>query len=108
MIQIENSQDSTTIVRLSGDLDLVSSFQLRHVVCDILEPGLHLVIDLRRVASIEAVGVSALIGSVRRVRAAGGDVQVANATPRVRWLFQIFGIEQLTEPQPAMQRPGVA
>ena len=108
MIQIENCEDSTTVVRLSGDLDLVSSFHLRHVVCDLLEPGLNLVIDLRHVGTIEAVGVSALIGSVRRVRASGGKAQVVNAKPRVRWLFQILGLDQLIEPLTVMQRPGVA
>jgi anti-anti-sigma factor len=108
MIQIENCQDSTTIVRLSGDLDLVSSFHLRHVVCDILEPGLNLVIDLRHVRTMDAVGVSALLGSIRRVRASGGKAQVRNAQPRVRWLFQILGVDQLTEPLDVMQRPGVA
>lgn len=108
MIQIENCQDSTTVVRLSGDLDLLSSFHLRHVVYDILEPGLNLVIDLRHVGAIEAVGVSALIGSLRLVRASEGTARVANAKPRVRWLFQILGLEQFIEPLTVMQRPGVA
>lgn len=108
MIQIENCQDNTTVLRLSGDLDLISSFHLRHVVYDILEPGLDLVIDLRRVRTIDAVGVSALIGSVRRVRASGGRARVTNAKPRVRWLFHTLGVEQLVEPIAMVQRPGVA
>jgi anti-sigma B factor antagonist len=108
MIQIEDCEDNTTVLRLSGDLDLISSFHLRHVVYDILEPGLNLVIDLRQLRTIDAVGLSALIGSVRRVRASGGRAHVTNAKPRVRWLFQTLGVEQLVEPIPIVRRPGVA
>ena len=53
----------------SGDLDLDGSFELRHIITKVLEPEVNVIIDLRRVNSIEAEGLSALVGSARRVRA---------------------------------------
>src|ERR1700722_9179806 len=95
MIETETCSDSTAIWRPSGDLDIASAVPLRHLVGDILRSELDLVIDLDEVTFVDAVGISALVGAIRRVRAAGGTARVSNINPRVRWVLELVGVEQL-------------
>ena len=95
MIEIEHQHDSTVLCRPSGDLDLPGSLTLRHVLADILRPGLKVVIDLRHVRVVDAVGVSALVGTGRRVRSVGGTARIINTNPRLRCLLRSVGAGQL-------------
>jgi hypothetical protein len=67
--------DCSIVCRPSGGLDWIGAVSLRHAIHDWLRPGLDLIIDLSRVDFIDAVGMSALVGCVRRVRAGGGEAR---------------------------------
>jgi anti-anti-sigma factor len=95
MIEIVSLGESRIVCRPLGDLDFRSSISLRHVVGDILRPGLDLVIDLSRVAAIDVVGLSALVGTARRVRALEGTIAIRNVCPRIHWLFDLVGLDRL-------------
>jgi anti-anti-sigma factor len=95
MIEIVTLGESSIMCRPTGNLDLRSSFSLRHVVGDLLRPGLGLVVDLSRVAAIDGVGLSALVGTARRVRAFGGTMEIRNVSPRIDWLFDLVGLDRL-------------
>jgi anti-anti-sigma factor len=95
MIEIVTLGDSRIVCRPLSDLDLRSSVSLRHVVGDILRPELDLVVDLSRVAAIDAVGLSALFGTARRVRAIGGTMAIRNVCPGIVWLFELVGLDRL-------------
>jgi anti-anti-sigma factor len=108
MIQIETRPDSTVVCRPLGDLHLEASMEFRHVIGDLLEPELNIVIDLSRVESIDAVGVSALVGSLRRVRALRGVARIERANPRVLWFLRLVGVDRIVGRAPLSSRPGVA
>ena len=90
LVELEHEPPSTVICRPTGDLEMVESFVFRHVISDLLQPGLQLEIDLRHVGRIDAVGLSALVGTVRRVRAVGGGASITNASPRVQWCLDLW------------------
>jgi anti-anti-sigma factor len=92
MIETQVGPDDSILLKPFGDLDWMAAITLRHVVDDALQPGLDLVIDLGQVAHIDAVGISALVGSVRRVRAAGGEAQVSNPCAEVQHRLERAGI----------------
>jgi anti-anti-sigma factor len=50
------------------------------------------VIDLSRVDFMDAVGISATVGSVRRVRAVGGHAEIRGASPEVRSRLELAGV----------------
>jgi anti-anti-sigma factor len=83
---------SSIICRPWGRLDWVEATCLRHVINDSLRPGIEVVIDLGHVDSVDAVGMSTLLGSVRRVRAIGSRVLVCNIQPAVRRRLELVGI----------------
>jgi anti-sigma B factor antagonist len=107
MVEIEGGPGSRIVCRPAGYVDFRSAAALRHVITDLLEAGVEIVIDLRHVGSIDAVGISVIVGSIRRVRARGGTVQVSNANRRVACLLTLAGAYRLTAPAAALS-PGAA
>ena len=98
MTELQIGTGSSVTCRPLGDLDLVSAVSLRHLIGEVLRPGLEVVIDLQNVSLIDAVGLSALVGSVRRVRAVGGRARICNTQPRVQSLFRLVGVDRLLTP----------
>ena len=95
MTELHIGKGSSVTCRPSGDLDLVSAVSMRHLIGEVLRPGLEVVFDLQNVSFIDAVGLSPLVGSVRRVRAVGGRARISNAQPRVQSLFRLIGVDGL-------------
>jgi len=93
MIEIQTRRNGTVRVGPVGDLDWTRATALRLVVHDVLEMQMGVELDLRDVISIDAVGISALLGSVRRIRSAGGEVRITNMKPQIRSRLQLLGME---------------
>jgi anti-anti-sigma factor len=85
----------STVVDPSGDIDLASSMHIRRLIAGLVEPGLRMVIDLQHVSFVDPVGLSALVGAVRRVQAAGATMSFKNADPRLQRLLGLTGGERL-------------
>ena len=83
MIETNTYADGRVRLRAFGELSGTTAVSLRHLVADSVGQGVTLIIDLRRVERIDAEGVSALVGTVRRARSVGGHAQVVNARPEV-------------------------
>jgi anti-anti-sigma factor len=95
LVETHVGADSSIVCRPSGGLDWIRAVSLRHAIHDSLRPGIDIIIDLSRVDFIDAVGMSALVGSVRRVRAVGGEAQICNVTLRVRQHMELVGVYHL-------------
>ncbi len=94
MIETQTCPDGSVRLRTFGDITWTTAESLRHTVGDSLFPGVCLIIDLGHVERIDAVGVSALVGSVRHARSVGGVAQVVNVRPRVRLVLEFAGAER--------------
>jgi anti-sigma B factor antagonist len=95
MIETHLRQDEAVVCKPWGDLDWRTSVSLRHAVHDALRPGGYVLIDLSRVTYIDAVGLSAIVGTLRRARAVGAVVGVYNMQPRVRRRMELVGMASL-------------
>ena len=63
MIETRVLADSSIVCRPSGRVDWTAALSLRQAIGDSLRPGGDVVIDLRRVEFIDAVGMSAMVGA---------------------------------------------
>ena len=95
MIETQLLADSRIVCRPSGRLDWTAAVSLRHAIGDLLRPGVEVIIDLSQVEFIDAVGISAIVGSVRRVRAAGGHSEICGTSPQVRPHLELVGVYRL-------------
>jgi anti-sigma B factor antagonist len=92
MIETNTHADGCVRLRAFGEFSVATAVSLRHMVADSVGQGVLLIIDLRRVECIDAEGVSALVGTVRRARSVGGDAQVVNARSEVEATFELAGV----------------
>lgn len=95
MIDIESRVDSDAAIIPSGNLDWIGASALRHAVDDVLRLRVNFVIDLGRVSRVDATGISALVGSIRRARSLGLDACIVGPRPSVQRQLELVSIDQL-------------
>jgi anti-anti-sigma factor len=93
MIKTETYPNGVVCLRPVGDLDWSNATALRHAVHSVLRPYVRLELDLQDVQSIDAVGLSALLGSVRLIRSLHGEVRVSHMPSVVRSRVELLGID---------------
>jgi anti-sigma B factor antagonist len=89
--------DATThVVELGGEVDLYTAPRFEARVAEIIDAGkTHLVVDLRQTTFFDSTALSALIGGLRRVQAAGGSMAVACPAGHVLQVLDITGLKRL-------------
>lgn len=92
-IDIEVSdQDQYKVLRPEGDLDVYTVGSLRDALGSIVETDSpKVVVDLDSVPFMDSSGLGALMGGVRRLREAGGDLAISCTREQHLKLFTITG-----------------
>ncbi|MBI2708157.1 MAG: STAS domain-containing protein [Actinobacteria bacterium] len=95
MLEIEVEQNgSYTLCRPVGELDAYTVNDFREALGRLAhEP--RLLIDLSSVPFMDSAGLGALIGGIRRVREATGDVAVACSRPTLTRLLHTTGFDRI-------------
>jgi anti-anti-sigma factor len=82
------------VLRLVGDLDLVSAPDLIAVVGGLINGGrVSLLLDLAGVSSMGAAGLGAIALAADRLHSSGGDLAIRSASPLVTRLLDITGLD---------------
>ena len=90
-IEIEDAGEYR-VLRPSGDLDVYTVGSLRDAIGDVIEQEApRVVVDLDSVPFMDSSGLGALMGGVRRLREAGGDLAIACTREQHLKLFTITG-----------------
>jgi anti-sigma B factor antagonist len=96
--------ENTTRVILAGELDAASaeslSEQLRLVTADLEED---LSIDAGLLLFIDSTGLSLLVSLQKKVSALGRTLTIRDPTPATRRLFEITGLADVLNVEPAQQ-----
>lgn len=100
-VALVHSRGDVPVVKVSGDLDLMSAPMFRDVLGQIVRgmrgqsvPGV-VVVDLGGVGFMDSCGVNALVGETRDFVAGGGKVRlVTKSSPVVRTL-SITGLDKI-------------
>lgn len=80
------------VIRPEGDLDVYTVGSLRDVIGNVTESdNPRVVVDLDSVPFMDSSGLGALMGGVRRLREAGGDLAIACTREQHLKLFTITG-----------------
>lgn len=92
-IDIETSTEGDVkVIRPVGDLDVYTVGSLRDSIGHMIDEGsTRLVVDLDGVPFMDSSGLGALMGGVRRLREAGGDLAIACTREQHLKLFSITG-----------------
>ena len=87
-----SSEDGTAVIRLSGELDMVSVETVRSVIEGSLAgPADRLVFEVSALDFMDSSGIALLISMTRKVRA----VEVRNPTAIVRRIIELTGLTDI-------------
>lgn len=95
MLEIAVSEvEGCTVCRPSGELDAYTVGEFREQLTALSQAN-RLVIDLCEVPFMDSTGLGALIGGIRRIRDAGGSVEVVCDRPAVLRLLHTTGFDRI-------------
>lgn len=100
-VALVHERESVPVVKVSGDLDLMSAPTFREVLEDAVSRARKeeargvVVVDLGGVGFMDSCGINELVGATRRFVSGGGEVRLAvKSSPVVRTL-SVTGLDRL-------------
>jgi anti-sigma B factor antagonist len=94
-VQVNEDGDGRTHVAVSGEVDVYTAPRLRDCLYDLIGDGkTQLVIDFSDMDFIDSTGLGVLVGALKRLRQAGGDLALRSPS---RATFKILEITGLTK-----------
>jgi anti-sigma B factor antagonist len=92
------------LVSVAGEVDLATVPRLRDalVVAAIDHPGQRVAVDLDGVTMLDSTGLGVLVGALRRITAAGGDLVIVCSTPRLLELLAQCRLDRVFEIRPTV------
>lgn len=99
--------DRYRTLRPEGDLDVYTVGSLRDAIGRMIDEGTpRVVVDLDSVPFMDSSGLGALMGGVRRLREAGGDLAIACTREQHLKLFSITGFGEGVTIAPTVDEAG--
>ena len=84
------------VVHVAGEVDVYTSPSLKAALADAMSDGCPIVIaDLSKVPFIDSSGLGVLVGALRRVREAGGELRLVSEHEAVVKILRITGLDRV-------------
>jgi anti-sigma B factor antagonist len=98
-MELEVTTESTAtvcIVRVVGEVDVYTAPRLKGALSEAVDSGCGLVVvDMEQVGFIDSSGLGVLVGALRRVKEAGGDLRLVCGRENVIKIFRITGLDKV-------------
>jgi len=104
----EGSSNGCSVVSVVGELDVATAPELRSRLEGAIDNGPAVVVaDLLGVTFLDSTALGVLIGALKRCQAAGGELRIVAAEPRILKIFEITGLTELFSLFPTVEEAGV-
>lgn len=103
--EISSGQHSSgaAVITVAGELDLRSSTVLKSGIVDAIDQGArHVILDMSAVTFIDSMGLGALVGGLRRLRAVDGEIALVCADHSIVRIFEITGLDRIFPIHPTL------
>lgn len=85
-----------TVVEVRGEVDVYTATRLREHLVAVIDGGARsLVTDLRRVEFLDSTGLGVLVGALKRLRMAGGDLTLVCDNEKLLKIFRITALDRV-------------
>jgi len=85
-------------VEVAGEVDLSTAPALKQALLETIEGGSRRVlVDLSHATFIDSTTLGVLMGAVKRLRPAGGELAIACNDPNIRKIFEITLLDRIFE-----------
>jgi anti-anti-sigma factor len=97
-----SARDSTTVVALSGEIDISTIARLRRTLQDLVDDApVALAVDMSGVGFMDSSGVAVLVATHRRASQRGVAFTLVRPTTIVAKVLALTGVDQLIPVEPA-------
>ncbi len=91
-----SERDGYAVVAVSGEVDVATVPRLREQLHSLVAQGDNrIVVDLEAVDFLDSTGLGVLVGALKRVRAAGGALQLVSTQARINKVFEVTGLAKV-------------
>jgi anti-sigma B factor antagonist len=102
-VDIEKLSDGVVVV-LHGEADLHVAPELRERFTAVIDDGAkRVLVDLSDTDFIDSMGLGVLLGSTKRLRAGGGQLELIITKPDIRRIFEITMLDRILVIHPSRE-----
>jgi anti-sigma B factor antagonist len=95
-IQTEKVADDVYVIALTGEIDLYTAPEFKQQLLDIVGQGAkNVVVDLTETTFIDSTTLGVLVGGVKRLRPAGGQLSIVSSDRNITKIFEITGLNRV-------------
>ncbi len=89
-------REQTCILEIEGEVDVYTSPQLKQDLVQLAESGVkRVIVDLSKVEYLDSTGLGVLIGGLKRLREADGNLCLVGPGMRIQRIFEITGLNKI-------------
>jgi anti-sigma B factor antagonist len=95
-IQTEKVADDVYVIALTGEIDLYTAPEFKQQLLDVVGQGAkNVVVDLTETTFIDSTTLGVLVGGVKRLRPAGGQLSIVSSDRNITKIFEITGLNRV-------------
>lgn len=94
-MNIEKVADVSVVMLPGGNLDASNAKDFKRDLAPVLEHNLRLAFDMSKLQFVDSSGLAVLLGCLRQLNSAGGDLKLFGMTKSVRALFELVRMHRI-------------
>ena len=95
-IRTDRIDDSSYVISLSGEVDLYTAPEFKQQLLEVIgQGGKDIVVDLSDTTFIDSTTLGVLVGGVKRLRPAGGQLTLVCSDRNITKIFEITGLDRV-------------
>jgi anti-sigma B factor antagonist len=84
------------VLEVGGEVDVYTAPRLRERLVELVDGGAkHLIVDLAKVEFLDSTGLGVLVGAMKRLKTAGGQLTLVCARESLLKIFRITALDQV-------------
>ena len=95
-IKTEKLKDDAYVISLAGEVDLYTAPEFKQQLLEVIGEGAtDVVVDLSKTTFIDSTTLGVLVGGVKRLRPAGGQLSLVCSDRNITKIFEITGLDRV-------------
>jgi anti-sigma B factor antagonist len=95
-ITTERLDEGRYVIGLSGEVDLYTAPEFKQQLLDVISEGAsEVIVDLTSTTFIDSTTLGVLVGGVKRLRPAGGQLSLVCSDRNITKIFEITGLDRV-------------
>ncbi len=100
----KSSYKGSDVVRMTGEVDLCTAPDLKAAIYELLDAGADdVVLDMTGLEFMDSAGLGVLVGTLKRVRSAGGSLHLVCDRDNILKVFSLTGLDKVFSVCPTLE-----